>query len=70
MRIAILALGTRGDVQPYATLGLGLQRAGHEVRLVAFGQFRNLVESRGLEFWAAGADTRELGETDAEAGYG
>jgi UDP:flavonoid glycosyltransferase YjiC (YdhE family) len=31
MRITVLTLGTRGDVQPYVALGLGLQRAGHQV---------------------------------------
>jgi sterol 3beta-glucosyltransferase len=35
MNIRILAMGTRGDVQPYVTLGLGLQRVGHEVTLGA-----------------------------------
>ena len=29
MRITILTVGTRGDVQPYIALGLGLQAAGH-----------------------------------------
>jgi sterol 3beta-glucosyltransferase len=67
MRITILALGTRGDVQPYVALGLGLQRAGHKVRLVAFSQFKAFVESRGLDFFSTGVDTHELLETDKEA---
>jgi sterol 3beta-glucosyltransferase len=67
VRITILALGTRGDVQPYVALGLGLQRAGHEVRLVAFGEFKALVESRGLDFFSAGLGTSERLEIDQEA---
>ena len=35
MRITIFALGTRGDVQPYIALGLGLQAAGHQVKLAS-----------------------------------
>ena len=35
-RITILALGSRGDVQPYITLGQGLQAAGHQVRVATF----------------------------------
>jgi UDP:flavonoid glycosyltransferase YjiC (YdhE family) len=31
MKIAIQTLGTRGDVQPYIALGLGLQKAGYTV---------------------------------------
>ena len=34
MRIAIIALGSQGDVQPYIALGKGLKAAGHNVRLL------------------------------------
>ena len=32
-KICILTFGTRGDVQPYLALGLGLQAAGYEVTI-------------------------------------
>jgi sterol 3beta-glucosyltransferase len=51
MRIAIIAMGTRGDVQPYLALGRGLQAAGHLVRLITHENFAQLVSSYGLEFW-------------------
>jgi sterol 3beta-glucosyltransferase len=51
MHITILAAGTRGDVQPYVALGLGLQEAGHEVRLVAADFFEAFVKNRGLDFF-------------------
>jgi sterol 3beta-glucosyltransferase len=51
MHVTILALGSRGDVQPYVALGLGLQKSGHEVRLVAADFFKTFVESRGLDFF-------------------
>lgn len=35
MRIALLCNDTRGGVQPYVALGLGLRQAGHDVRAVA-----------------------------------
>jgi sterol 3beta-glucosyltransferase len=35
MRIAIVANDTRGGVQPYVALALGLRAAGHDVRFVA-----------------------------------
>ncbi len=50
MRIAIIALGSRGDVQPYIALGQGLQAAGHVVRLVTHENFDTLVMAHGLEF--------------------
>lgn len=51
MRITILTVGSRGDVQPYLALGLGLQRAGHQVTLASHEPFRDWVESYGLPFW-------------------
>lgn len=46
MRIAIIALGSRGDVQPYIALGVGLQKAGHDIRLIAHENFEGLVKAR------------------------
>lgn len=51
MRIAIVAIGSRGDVQPYLALGLGLKRAGHEVRMVAPARFKTFIESYGIDFF-------------------
>ncbi len=48
MRIDILAIGSLGDVQPCVGLGVGLQRAGHQVRLVTLGGFEGTVGGRGL----------------------
>ena len=39
MRILLLTLGTRGDVQPFLALGKGLQRAGHDVTVCASSSF-------------------------------
>lgn len=50
MRITILAVGSRGDAQPYVALGAGLQAAGHDVRIATHEVFRDLVTSRGLDF--------------------
>lgn len=49
MRITILAPGSRGDVQPYVALGVGLARAGHDVRVVTTRDFAELVTSYGLQ---------------------
>lgn len=49
-RITILTYGTRGDVEPFVALGIGLQGAGHAVRLAAPAEFAALAQGRGLEF--------------------
>lgn len=50
MRIAIATLGTRGEVQPYVALALGLMRRGHDVQLAAPAQFASFVEAWGVRF--------------------
>lgn len=50
MRVAISTLGTRGDVQPYVALALGLMRRGHDVQLATPEQFAQFVTSHGVSF--------------------
>ena len=50
MRFCILTYGSRGDIQPYLALGLGLRRAGHSVRLAAPGLYEAFVRSYGLDY--------------------
>ncbi|MFP5504085.1 MAG: glycosyltransferase, partial [Candidatus Sericytochromatia bacterium] len=60
MRVALLTAGSRGDVQPYTALALGLQRAGHEVTVVTHGPFEPLVTGYGLPFKAIAGDPRAI----------
>ena len=57
-KIAILTLGTRGDVQPYAALGKGLMQRGHSVTLSTGKNFSALVQSFGLRFKAVEGNYR------------
>lgn len=50
MRIAMIAMGSRGDIQPYIALGKGLKAVGHRVRLITHENFEGLVSAYGLEF--------------------
>jgi sterol 3beta-glucosyltransferase len=50
MNIGIFTYGTRGDVQPYIALALGLQDKGHKVILAAPENFSELVVGFGLMF--------------------
>ncbi|MEA5534921.1 glycosyltransferase [Crocosphaera sp. XPORK-15E] len=60
MRITILALGTRGDVQPYIALGLGLQATGHQVTIASLDIFEDFVNSKGLDFASLGSVPEKL----------
>ena len=50
MRCTILALGSRGDVQPLLALGLGLKAAGFAVRCAGPSDFEGWVRGLGLDF--------------------
>jgi sterol 3beta-glucosyltransferase len=63
MRIAIIAMGTRGDVQPYLALGKGLAAAGHAVRLITHENFEKLVTSHDLEFCPVKGNVQEVMES-------
>ncbi len=56
MRIAILTLGTRGDVQPYVVLGKALKQRGHFVTLATAKNFEALVTSYDIDFRPVEAD--------------
>jgi UDP:flavonoid glycosyltransferase YjiC (YdhE family) len=60
MHITILALGSRGDIQPYAILGSGLKSAGHQVRFITFESFASLIAELGLDFHPIPGDAQAV----------
>jgi sterol 3beta-glucosyltransferase len=60
MQIALIALGSLGDVYPFAALGQGLQAAGYEALLVTHAPFEHIARSRGLQFHPIANDPQEL----------
>ncbi len=74
MRITIVANGSRGDVQPFVALGVGLRAAGYDVTLATATPFGAAVAERGLPWADLEADPRailqdELGHAWLEAGH-
>ncbi len=64
MRIAIVSFGSRGDVQPYVALGLGLKHAGHTVRVVTQRDSESLVRDYGLDYGAVAGDVRAMMQSE------
>ncbi|PZD72636.1 O-mycaminosyltylonolide 6-deoxyallosyltransferase [Acaryochloris thomasi RCC1774] len=60
MKVTILATGTRGDVQPYVALGLGLKAAGHQVRVASSKTFSEFVGAHALEFHPLEVDVKQV----------
>ncbi len=50
MRCTVLAVGSRGDVQPLVALGGGLRAAGLAVRLATHRDFEGMTRAAGLDF--------------------
>ncbi len=68
MRITILALGSRGDVQPFMPLGAALQKAGHRVRVATFAAFASMIREAGLDFAPIQGDAQGLLNAAAAGG--
>ncbi|MBK8020035.1 MAG: glycosyltransferase family 1 protein [Chloroflexi bacterium] len=64
MRVLLFGFGSRGDVQPFAALGKGLQRAGYDVTLAAGSNFESWVRSEGLNFDPIQVDVEAMMQTD------
>jgi len=60
MHVTIIALGSRGDVWPYAVLGQGLVSAGYQVRFVTFKNFEAWTHKYGMEFHQIRGDAQAL----------
>jgi UDP:flavonoid glycosyltransferase YjiC (YdhE family) len=60
MLINLLIVGTRGDVQPALSLGVGLKKAGFEVQLVSFEEFRSLAGMYDVNFVPLNANIQEF----------
>ncbi len=60
MKIAILTMGTQGDVQPFAILGHALKKRGHQVTLSTAKNFGPLVKSYDIDFLPIDADFQEF----------
>ncbi|MEL6456793.1 MAG: glycosyltransferase [Cyanobacteria bacterium J06621_15] len=59
MHITILTLGSRGDVQPFIALGIGLKQAGYQVKIASQATFESDIRSRGLEFALISGNPKE-----------
>lgn len=62
MQITMIAGGSRGDVQPYVALGMGMKQAGHTVRVLANQDYQDLIIEHGLEFFDMGGGAKAMAQ--------
>lgn len=59
VRIAMICIGSTGDVRPYIVLGRELKRRGHHVTITAFSDFEKTITDEGLGFHGLSGNVRE-----------
>ncbi len=64
MKIILISIGTRGDVEPFLAIGEILKEKGHQVICAFPDQFRNLVEDSNMEFASLGTKFIEMLDSD------
>lgn len=60
MQVLLSSIGSRGDVQPVVALALELQALGHRARLCVAPNFKEWIESYGLECVPIGPDLKKM----------
>ncbi len=64
MKILLLTIGSRGDVQPFVALGQGLVAAGHDVTVATCARFQGFIESHGLAYGFISDDLLKIVDSD------
>ncbi len=65
MKIILVSVGTRGDMEPMLAVGQIAQQRGHQVICAFPEQFQRLAEEAGLEFASLGEKYIEMLDSDA-----
>jgi vancomycin aglycone glucosyltransferase len=60
LQVLLSSIGSRGDVQPILALALELRALGHRARLCVAPNFKEWIESYGLECAPIGPDLKKL----------
>ncbi|PWN44933.1 UDP-Glycosyltransferase/glycogen phosphorylase [Ceraceosorus guamensis] len=67
LRIALMTIGSRGDVQPLIGLALELKKHGHAVFICSHPEYRDWVEGKfGIEYRGMGGDPAALMKLSVE----
>ncbi|WP_119727971.1 glycosyltransferase [Thermomonospora amylolytica] len=62
--VVLLALGSRGDIQPCVALGCELAARGHRVRVIAAARYAALIGAAGLEAASLSIDPGDVLNTE------
>ena len=63
--ITLVTAGSRGDIQPYIALGMGLQNAGHRATLATHGIYAGWITDHGLGIYPVEGDPVAMAQGQA-----
>jgi sterol 3beta-glucosyltransferase len=63
-KVALVSIGTRGDIQPFVCLGHALAGRSHEVEMTASRNGKSMVIAAGLEYRALPVDIQAMLRTE------
>ncbi|MGB7337953.1 MAG: glycosyltransferase [Phototrophicaceae bacterium] len=68
MKITLITVGSRGDIQPYVPLAMGFRDAGYDMTIATHEPYREFVESHGIKFLPVAGDPQAMlaGESGIE----
>lgn len=74
MKLTIVTSGSRGDVQPYVALAIGLRNLSHDITFVTNENHTHFIESHGFKIYKIKGDIRAIVESEEgarllESGY-
>ena len=64
-RILLTTMGSLGDLHPYVSIGLELQRRGHQAVIATHGLYRERVEAQMLDFAPVRPNFENWGDTSS-----
>ncbi|MGL6259228.1 glycosyltransferase [Vibrio sp. WXL210] len=50
MKVLLMTIGSRGDIEPFIALGVGLKNKGHQVSLCAPVNFQSMIEAHSFKY--------------------
>jgi len=65
MKLTLLTIGSRGDIQPITALGIGLKNAGYDVTIATHEPYRDFVTRYGLGFHRIDGNPQEIMSGDS-----
>jgi UDP:flavonoid glycosyltransferase YjiC (YdhE family) len=60
VKIDLLVVGSRGDVEPHVALAVALMDRGHDVRVITHARFQSVVAARDMRFAPIAIDPHDL----------